>query len=706
MEKINGKVADITEDCFQFELSNESIGSCESLTPKNIVRIQKPKNFRLRKGLMLEISGYFTSDEEFNWEDGKLDYPIPEDGFFFFFKKYKIYRRTCKKILNNFDDFVAYPKDYIDDGKLSVFSEAVEFSEDNIRFGSWLAALKFKSYQIESLIKDINFEDFLFNPYALLDKSLNFIRIDRIRKILGIEESDPSRLESLVSYILDTTSYENGHLFLKPVQILSTIEEWASNKNFIYSNRMSVADIKTICDRLETKDKVAVEEEGGVYSKQAYIAETGSAMMITDLIATNYLLSDIDTFMSECEERKSVKNVWRFSEEQKKAIKLVNKEKVSIITGLPGTGKSTITSSITELFEAAKVKYMLFSPTGIAAKRLSKLTDRQAYTIHRGLGYKGDYWRRNEDNPLDVDAIIVDESSMVDQFMFFRLLRAIQTGTRVVIIGDYNQLPSVGPGNVLRELVSSKIIPSEHLTKIYRQDEESSLVANAHRINRGEIIKPNSKDFLFLRSKDYLAILDKIVGLSFTCHKNGIDHQVITPVHQGTLGTKNLNRMIRNKVNPYEKGVIYATVGDKSFREKDKIMVVKNDYRNEVYNGDMGYIKKIRLLRDSGDIIDYEFEIEILDVVPKTVVYKGEELDNLMLAYASTVHKSQGNEFDMVIMPIVDSFTVMLERNLLYTAITRAKKKLVMLGEDSAINRAISVNRAIKRNTLLKERIV
>jgi exodeoxyribonuclease V alpha subunit len=387
----------------------------------------------------------------------------------------------------------------------------------------------------------------------------------------------------------------------------------------------------------------------------------------------------------------------KLSEAQQDAVEKLVNNRVLVLTGGPGTGKTTVTRAFVELFERAGVTYSLMAPTGIAAKRMASVTGRPAATIHRTFRYNGETWGYHSFNKYPIGAVIIDECSMVDQELFFRTLDALEEGTILVLVGDDAQLPSVGPGNVLRELVRCPSIPTVRLTQIFRQAQQSEIILNSHRINRGDsiVVGDDDSDFRFVPILEETKILDLVVMMAQKLKGRDENFQVLSPKHEGTVGVINLNDKLREVLNPPATGKKEVTMGTLRFREGDRLMVIKNDYTLGIYNGDMG--KLIAIRSDSFTVrihgigeggIDVQVEIPRNDVVLK-----------LRLAYAITVHKSQGSEFDTVILPMVRNHGRMLQRNLFYTAVTRAKKKVWLLGDRGSIQRAINNDHVIHRNT-------
>ena len=419
------------------------------------------------------------------------------------------------------------------------------------------------------------------------------------------------------------------------------------------------------------------------------------------------------------------KNNIKFAPSQKEAILGAFENGIEIITGGPGTGKTTIIKCIIEIYENSGMKVLLAAPTGRAAKRMSESTGREAKTIHRLLemGVSDDensFFGKGEGEPLEADVIIIDEASMIDIMLMNSLLKAIKLGTRVIIVGDVDQLPSVGPGNVLRDLINSKFINVVRLKEIFRQGKESMIIVNAHKINNGEMPYLNKKggDFFFDARDEVENILSTILDLvnrrlpSFNSKWSKIwDIQVLSPTRKGLLGVDNLNNEIQAILNPSSKDKKEKQVRDIVFREGDKVMQIKNNYSLEwhriggdgenkgvgVFNGDMGYIETI------------DEERKVLSVVfddERRVIYEFMFLDELELAYAITIHKSQGSEFKVVVMPTFMGSAFLMNRNILYTGITRAKELVVVVGNQRSLQYMVNNTNNMERYSSLKERIM
>jgi len=393
----------------------------------------------------------------------------------------------------------------------------------------------------------------------------------------------------------------------------------------------------------------------------------------------------------------------RLAQSQIDAVKMAISDKVLVITGGPGTGKTTIIHAVIRIFRAVGAKIFLAAPTGRASKRMTEATGQSASTIHRLLEYswqKGGF-QRNEDHPIEGDVIILDEVSMIDTSLMYHLLKAVPSGATLIMVGDSNQLPSVGPGNVLRDVIRSGSIPVIELNEVFRQARESLIIMNAHRINRGLVpeVKGSGEDpgdFYFIEQGDPDQALNIIMELVLNRIPQRFnldpmkDIQVLSPMHKGLLGTANLNLKLQNGLNPSKKEIIR---GDRRFRLNDKVMQIRNNYEKEVFNGDIGLIKTI----------DEEKQEMVVTYDDKPVLY--DYLDEIVLAYAISVHKSQGSEYQAVVLPILPQHYLLLQRNLIYTAVTRGKRLVVIVGSKRALTMGVKNESTMKRYTYLEERL-
>ena len=530
------------------------------------------------------------------------------------------------------------------------------------------------------------------NPYCLVDDifGIGFKIADRIAQNLGIENDSPSRIRAGIKYCLNENAGQ-GHCFVYDDAIIKMTAEL-----------LGIAEEQVVreCTFLDNSKEIIIQDNQ-VWLPQYFYAEKEVSQKIADLIRFPQQLTqiNIDLKIEQLEEKYKIK----FATEQKKAIKEVLLHRVLILTGGPGTGKTTTTIGLIELFEDLGLKIVLAAPTGRAAKKLAEATRRTAKTIHRLLAYnpRERGFTKDEKNPIRADAIILDEVSMIDILLMNHLLKAVTENTFLILIGDIDQLPSVGPGNLLKDMIDSEVIPVIRLTHIFRQREKSLIVVNAHLVNQGKypILKgKQERDFYFLKEEDPEKAAEKIIHLCTSrlprsYHINPLrDIQILTPMYKGAVGADQLNQLMRNALNPDGKSLKY---GHQQYKINDKVMQIRNNYDKEVFNGDIGNIKEINLEEQVIKVLFYSRIIE----------YDFSELNELVLAYAITVHKSQGSEYPVVVIPMLTQHFLLLQRNLLYTAITRARKMVVIVGTNKALWIAIKNNKTVKRNTFLRERL-
>jgi len=520
------------------------------------------------------------------------------------------------------------------------------------------------------------------NPYQLaLDiRGIGFKRADTIAQKLGIPRESLERVKAGAYYFLHELA-EDGHTYFPAEPFLERASEVLEVPPSLVVDALNALKEEryVVLERLP-------DETGAVYLRNLHQHEVGVAKLLATILYTPKLLPLIDV----TKELNSFQSEYRFdlAPEQRVAVEAVCKGGIVVITGGPGTGKTTIVKTILHLLGKKNLRVLLAAPTGRAAKRLQELTHHPASTIHRLLQYspRDGGFLRNRRNPLRADFIVVDEASMVDITLAYHLLQAVDARTSLVFVGDVDQLPSVGPGNVLRDLIESNCLEVVRLTQIFRQAGNSLIVTNAHRINHGEMPILSSQsgkaDFQFLKRETPEEVLESIKELLLETfprvhHLDPVrDVQIITPMHRGVIGAQNLNRELQSLLNPA--GVALERAGG-SLRVGDKVMQRANDYDKDVYNGDTGLIVGI----------DREERIVKVRFDHRIVVYDFSDLDQIELAYAVTVHKSQGSEYPAVIIPIHFTHAIMLQRNLLYTAVTRGRKLVYILGQWGALRMAV-----------------
>lgn len=554
------------------------------------------------------------------------------------------------------------------------------------------------------------------NPYRLTEDvyGIGFKTADKIAEKMGISIDSPFRIEAGLKFIMMESAGE-GHCYLPKEELLSKVF------------KLLEVDASLVEDGLKSlalNRRFQIVQDGDdtlVYYMPFHIAENNVARKIVELSRVDFqdVELDIDSHIERIESEEGI----QFGNKQTIAIRECLENGVTIITGGPGTGKTTTINAIIKIYEEMGLKVVLAAPTGRAAKRMTETTGRESKTIHRLLEFsymeEDMAFNRDEDSPIDGDVVIIDESSMIDILLMNSLLKAINPGTRLILVGDIDQLPSVGPGNVLRDIINSGSIRIVELDEIFRQAEESMIVVNAHRINKGEmpIVNERDRDFFFMGESSTKKTVETIISLNKERLPNfyGIDPirdiQVLTPMKKGDVGINALNQHLQEDLNPRSKDKREKQVGDTIFRTGDKVMQIKNNYNTEwkiirdgievekgegVFNGDFGYIL---------DIDEEEHILKVLFDDEKEVEYGFNQLDELKLAYATTIHKAQGSEFPVIIMPIHWGPPMLLTRNLIYTAITRARELVVLVGDGRYLKEMIDNNRIARRYSTLDKKI-
>lgn len=569
------------------------------------------------------------------------------------------------------------------------------------------AAKIYRQYGNESLDKMKE------NPFQMADDiwGIGFKTADGIAQKLGFAKEAYVRLRSGIMYTLSNLADE-GHVFAYQEQLIAKAAELleAEESSIIMTLDQMIADKDLICETVDYKTDQA--EMKAIYLPAFYYAEAGVAGKLKRLVqspATDRLwhaLMDarqktgnesLSIDVSKIQEKVDMK----YDEIQADAIRKAAVSKVMVLTGGPGTGKTTTTQGIIAAYRSFGLKILLAAPTGRAAKRMTEATGLEAKTIHRLLECKPpEGYQKNEDNPLDGDVLIIDECSMIDMILMNALLKAIPEGMRLILVGDIDQLPSVGAGNVLRDIIDSGVFPVVRLTRIFRQAQSSRIIMNAHAINEGkfpDISNGKNTDFFYIEKEDPEEAVQEIVRLVKNnlprYYKTPWNHiQVLTPMQKGIVGAANLNLALQEALNPQGDGL---RRGGYLFRTGDKVMQIRNNYEKEIFNGDIGTVELVDLQERT---LKVNFDQHIIE-------YEASELDELVHAYATTIHKAQGSEYPIVVMPVLMNHYVMLQRNLIYTGITRAKKVLVIVGTRKALSYAVRNVTVTKRNTFLKERL-
>lgn len=557
------------------------------------------------------------------------------------------------------------------------------------------------------------------NPYRLADDiaGVGFKTADEIALRMGFSPESSMRMKAGISFALSMAA-SNGHTYLLYEDL------YEESKRLL---GISEAEFENDIYELTIERKIVLKEVKGerrVYNNNLYYMELTVARKLLDLNAkseNNYKV--MEAKVKEVEAKTGIK----LGDLQRKAVYEAVESGLVIITGGPGTGKTTTINAIIKLFEMQNMEILLAAPTGRAAKRMTETTGMEAQTIHRLLELNGNpeeggsmRFERNELNPLEADVIIIDEMSMVDIYLMYSLLKAVTVGTRLILVGDVNQLPSVGPGKVLKDIISSEKFNVVRLSEIFRQAAESDIITNAHKINAGQRIRLDnkSKDFFMLSMSSSIQIQRALVSLIAEklppyVDATKYDIQVLTPSRKGELGVENLNKILQQYINPPAPGKREKQWGEVVFRENDKVMQIKNDYQMEwkivtkkgltikegsgVFNGDCGIIREIN---EFAGTVTVEFD------EGKVVEYTGATLEELELAYAITIHKSQGSEYPAVIIPLLNAPKPLLNRNLLYTAVTRARKCVTIVGSENSVNEMIQNESEMKRNSGLVDSII
>jgi len=651
---------------------------------------------------------------------------------------------TAKKITKAFGDETIHVLKY-EPERLSIISgiskeKAVEISKSFIenwevwqivgfleKFGIGVESAK----KVYDLLGINAIESIEANPYILIDiaRGVDFKQIDKMAIDLGMEPNNSKRIKSAIKYALIRTTY-NGHTCTLKENLIEFVQQLTG---------VSEEDIEDSIISLKVENEIVLEKreekQEWIYLYQFYRAE----QVITESILrlqnskNSKKINNIASKIQRVEEKEDI----LLSEKQKEAIELINENNVTIITGGPGTGKTTIIKTIIEIYNEKKSKVVLCAPTGRAAKRMTETTGEEASTLHRLLEigkideeslYKKD--NEYQGAPIDSDIIIVDEMSMVDTFLMSYLLKCIYKGTKLILVGDSDQLSSVGPGSVLQDLILSQKIPTIHLDKIFRQAAQSKIILNAHRVNSGEVFiskeeeeQDSKQDFFFIKKATQEEMLEEVLSLcngrlkKFGNYDFFQNIQVLTPTKKGALGTKELNKSLQEILNPNDGSKKEKSSLGAIFRQGDRVMQVKNNYdifwerwkQNEdeeeatyetgsgVFNGEIGIVKKINELEKT---VTIRFDDD------KICSYEFSELDQLEHSYAITIHKAQGSEFDVVIMAVPPAAPMLLTRNLLYTGLTRAKKLLVIVSAQNIIEYMIKNIDSKKRNTGLQYKML
>lgn len=538
------------------------------------------------------------------------------------------------------------------------------------------------------------------NPYRLARDiyGIGFKTADSIARQVGLAPDDPNRIQAGILYALSNLA-DDGHCFAIHDYLIQEAAQLLE-----LPREQVTLQVETLVLNQEM-----IQEDLAIYLPPFFQSETGTAAKLIRILKSNLdRLSQLKNtpWKLDAVRLPGIEDI-QLTDQQASAVKTALEQKVSILTGGPGTGKSTIIGSLVQFLVSHRYSVMLAAPTGRAAKRMSQATGIEAKTIHRLLEFSPGRTKpflRDVTNPLDADMVVIDETSMVDILLMNHLLSAVDNGSHLLLVGDADQLPSVGPGNVLRDLIDCNVFPVTRLNAIFRQAQDSQIIINAHRINRGQLpaFPKEATDFYLFAENDPDKAADWVIDLvgqripgKFNYDPRQ-DIQVLCPMHRGPAGVEILNQRLQETLNPPRASKSELRQGFRQLREGDRVMQIVNNYDRQVFNGDMGSVQKI-------DLEDQVVEIAFDD---RLVKYDFSDLNEITHSYAISIHKAQGSEFPVVVIPLLNQHYMMLQRNLLYTAVTRARKMVVLVGSRQAIAMAVKNNRIIQRNTRLKERLI
>ena len=608
--------------------------------------------------------------------------------------------RKNKDILDEIEGISEVQKDTIYNGLV----ENKKREKNIVEFIAMGFTIQMAQRIVTTLSKD-EIKEAITNPYILIDKveGIGFLRADRIASQIGIKKDSPLRLKACTMFYLNMFTYETGNCFISKDLLYTKILEIFEKDGDDYPRLL----FEDILISLRNEGKIIIDGED-VYDYFIYEAEGKLATLISTRVLYNYSEIDENKIKSSIEKVKLINNI-EYSEMQEKAIYEAFTKKIMVITGGPGTGKTTIVKGIIETYKIIFNKtnvvedVVLLAPTGRAGKRLNEVTKHPAQTIHRFLGYDGKVFRYNENNQVNAKLVIIDEMSMVDVILASKLFGALPIDTRIIIVGDVDQIPSVSPGDVLQDIIKSRKIPTIKLDKIHRQAQDSTIIKLAHEVNSGNIpmdILDKQHDRSFTHMVDEDAILKTLVAIvkrSVSQNMNILkDIQILVPMYRGKLGIDNINNVLQEEFNPNQNNeeIIH---NKQKFRVNDKVIQLVNRSEDNIMNGDIGRVESFRYENDKivGMIVVFDQAI---------IEYNKDTYEQLKLAYAISIHKSQGSEFYNTIIPFTKKYYMMLKRRLYYTAITRAKKYLIMLGDFEAFRMAVN-NTDYSRNTKLIDKI-
>lgn len=614
--------------------------------------------------------------------------------------------RNDKSVLNLVSGLTTEQKDII----YSVLIENQKQEKtivDLVRLGFTIAMAK----KIQSILKPKEIKIALKNPYYLIDKveGIGFLKADSIALHNGISKNDPIRLQACLVFLINNYTYETGNCYIEKDYLKERVLETLNKTEEIIDN----VTFDNILNELENDGKIVIDENNLVYDLAIHHAEEQLAVNIVSRIKNETINAFTDKEIFEALEKTKNDNKIIYSPMQEKAIITALKENIMIITGGPGTGKTTIVKGIIDtysrLFNSDNVldEVVLLAPTGRASKRLNEVTHHKAQTIHKFLGFDGKKFAFNEKNQVFARMIIIDEMSMVDILLAYKLFSAIPSDCKIVIVGDVDQIPSVSPGEVLSDIIRTKEITTIYLTEIHRQAKDSTIISLAHSVNQGLIPenileKQHDRNFIYLEESKILENIKVIITQALNKNMDILrDIQVLIPMYRGELGIDNVNNFLQDCFNPLKEGEDELITAKQKYRLNDKVIQLINRNEDQIMNGDIGYVSSFVYI--NGQITGMTVQFET-----KRVEYIKEEYDQLKLAYAISIHKSQGSEFKTVIIPFTNKYYSMLKRRLYYTAITRAKSFLIMIGNLESLkiaSQSIGIRRKTKLTEIIKEKI-
>ncbi len=732
--KING----VVEDIIYHNISNGY--TVLNIDKDGILVTCVGKTASLNEGEYIELDGEYVKNgkygEQFAFTEVKISAPNSLEGI----KRYLasglikgIGPVTAEAIVNKFKhdtlSIIEFNPNRLAEVKGVSINKAISIGESYNEIKNMQRAVMFlQEYNITTNMAVKIYNTYLdktvdivsSNPYKLIEDvdGIGFATADKIAANMGIANDSEFRVRAGILHVLKDSCEKGGNTYLPRSELFENVQRLLSiNDNFdvLFDGAIQSLVLDSVIKCFDHKEYMPVVMLSRFYSMEQSIAKKIAMINLTE----DEQSSDVDQEIAEYERLNHI----TLHPDQKEAVKTAVNKRICVITGGPGTGKTTIVKCILKVLGQYNSRIYLLAPTGRAAKRLSQSCDKQASTIHRALevNFKDDeknFFNYNERNKLPADVVIIDEVSMVDVPLMYYLLKALSNNCKIILVGDKDQLPSVGPGNVLHDILKSGVVPTVMLTQIYRQDENSLIVSNAHLINQGKmpVINNKSKDFFYEERHDGLDILNTVVDLvtdrlpKFT-KLDPVNIQVLAPMKSGVTGVNRLNKELQERINPPSLRKNEINLEFNTFREGDKVMQTCNNYDREwvketdgvyeegkgVFNGDMGFITRIDFQTGETTVV---FDDD------RRAVYPRNEISELQICYATTIHKSQGSEFDVIVMPLMAGSSQIITRNLLYTAVTRAKSVVVLVGERKHISRMIYNNYIASRYSMLSDFIV